>query len=205
MKISFFVGCILTNTQYLIYKIIYLCLFLISWNTCLEERIDNIWTFPKAPTILWWEWRTCHFFSWYFHYNSRDWNFTYLVLSSYQSLLYSRQKYKMIRVNVRRRIFRSGKCHSRNCLSEKTSVKRNARWGNCPSRNYPSEKFLWVTVHQQNVRRKTALEPLYLVASLGSSIFWNQPVSFTLSSTKCSNILIMLIVFIHIFLFTLWC
>ena len=54
-------------------------------------------------------------------------------------------------------------------------------------------KFLWVTVPHENVRRETVLEALYPGASLGSSIFWDQPVSFILFSTKCFNILIMLI------------
>ena len=66
-------------------------------------------------------------------------------------------------------------------------------------------KFLWVTVHHENVRRETVLELFCPGASLGSSIFWDQPVSFILFSTKCLNILIMLIAFIRAFLLTLWC
>ena len=66
-------------------------------------------------------------------------------------------------------------------------------------------KFLWVTVPHENVRWETVLEALYPGASLGSSIFWDQPVSFILFSTKCFNILIMLIAFIRVFLLTLWC
>ena len=106
---------------------------------------------------------------------SREWNCTYLVFSSCQSLLYSWHELCTL-----------GKCPAGKCPFGKVSfgesfvgeifVRGIARLGKCPLGNYQSGKCLWETVHRgkvrrSNVRRRTVLEH-YFVTSVLLKIFY---------------------------------
>ena len=85
--------------------------------------------------------------------NSRDWSFSYLVISSYQSPLYSWNE-----------IYDAGKCSSGKCLFGEMSLRELPVWelsiremssGNCPSGKCPSETYLAKMAFSATVSRKT--------------------------------------------------
>ena len=85
--------------------------------------------------------------------HNRDWNFTYLVISSYQSALHSWNE-----------ICDSGKCSSGKCLFGEMSFEKLPVWelsvremssGNFPSGKCPSETYPTKMAFSATVSRKT--------------------------------------------------
>ena len=129
-----------------------------SWNTHLEERIEDVWTFLKEQIILWQRQKATISFRGIISIISRNWNCTFLVLGSYQSLLYFWNEICVLE-----------KCQSGKCSFGEISVRKlsegempiqgivhsgDSPLGNYPSGNSPSGKCLQGTVH-----RGTVLEP----------------------------------------------